>query len=94
LIRLCLVDLICAGVVFLSLPLMPRAVSGEWSRLDGWTVLGDPIGIDRFWGGTVGQGVTLVSSSDSLPHPRVQFPLQNSIVSNLENYVIFYIKSI
>jgi hypothetical protein len=37
--------------------------------------LGDPIGVDRFWGGTIGQGVTLVSSSDSLPHPHVQFPL-------------------
>jgi hypothetical protein len=54
-------------------------------------MLGDPVGIDRFWGGTVGQGVTLVSSSDSLPHPRVQFPLQNSIASNLEkNYNILY----
>jgi hypothetical protein len=49
-------------------------------------MLGDPVGI--------GQGATLVSSSDSLPHPHVQFSLQNSIVSNLEKFVIFYIKSI
>jgi hypothetical protein len=35
-------------------------------------------------GGTVGQGVALVSSSDSLPHPVYTFPLQNSVVLNLE----------
>jgi hypothetical protein len=71
LLRLCLIDLICAGVVLLSLPLMSMTVTGEWSRLDGWTVLGDPVGVDHLWGGTVGQGVTLVSSSDSLPYPHV-----------------------
>jgi hypothetical protein len=92
LLSLCLVNLICAGVVLLSLPVMPRAVTSEWSRLDCWTRAGRPVGVDRFWGGTVGQGVTLVSSSDLLPHPHVQFPLQNSVVSNLKK--IFYIKSI
>jgi hypothetical protein len=46
-------------------------------------------------GGTIGQGVALVSSSDSLPHPHILFLLQNSVVSNLESkLVIFYIKSI
>jgi hypothetical protein len=46
-------------------------------------------------GGTIGQGVNLVSSSDSLLHPHVQFLLQNSVVSNLESkIVILYIKSI
>jgi hypothetical protein len=44
--------------------------------------------------GTIGQGVALVSSSDSLPHPCI-FPLQNCVVSKLEQkIVIFYIKSI
>jgi hypothetical protein len=57
-------------------------------------ILRDPVGVDRFWGGIIGQGGTLVSSSDSLPHPHVQFPLQNSVVSNLEKIIIFYIKSI
>jgi hypothetical protein len=46
-------------------------------------------------GGTVGQGVALASSSDSLPYPHVQFSAVNSVVSNLESkLVIFYIKSI
>jgi hypothetical protein len=35
-------DLICAGVVLLSLPVMPRAATSEWSRLDGWTRAGRP----------------------------------------------------
>jgi hypothetical protein len=39
--------------------------------------------------------VALVSSSDLLPHPTYTFPLQNSVISNLESkLVIFYIKSI
>jgi hypothetical protein len=48
LLRLCLVDLIRASVVLLSLLVMPRAVTSEWSRLDGWTRAGRPIGVDRF----------------------------------------------
>jgi hypothetical protein len=48
LLRLCLVDLIVAGVVLLTLPVMLRAVTSEWSRLDGWTRAGRPVGIDRF----------------------------------------------
>jgi hypothetical protein len=36
-LRLCLVNLICAGVVILPLPVMLRAVTSEWYRLDGWT---------------------------------------------------------
>jgi hypothetical protein len=43
-----LVDLICAGVVLLSLPVMLRAVTSEWSKLNGWTHAGRPVGIDRF----------------------------------------------
>jgi hypothetical protein len=50
LLRLCLVDLIVAGVVLLTLPVMLRAVTSEWSRLDGWTRAGRPVGIDRFRG--------------------------------------------
>jgi hypothetical protein len=39
--------------------------------------------------------VALVSSSDSLPHPTYTFPLQNSVVSNIESrLIIFYIKNI
>jgi hypothetical protein len=38
----CLVDLICAGVVILPLSVMLRAVSSEWFRLDGWTRAGRP----------------------------------------------------
>jgi hypothetical protein len=82
LLRLCLVNLICVGVVLLSLPVMPMAVTNEWSRLNGWTRAGRPRRTSD--GGTAGQGVALVSSSDSLPHQCVQFSLQNSVVSNLE----------
>jgi hypothetical protein len=35
-------------------------------------------------GGTIGQGVALISLSDSLPHSHILFPLQNSVVSNLK----------
>jgi hypothetical protein len=95
LLRLCLVDLICAGVVLLSLSVMSRAVTSEWSRLDGLTHAGRPYALTASAGGTVGQGVSLVSSSDSIPHPTYTFPLQNSVVSNLESkLVIFYIKNI
>jgi hypothetical protein len=34
-LSLCLVDLICACVILLSLLVMLRAVTSEWSRLDG-----------------------------------------------------------
>jgi hypothetical protein len=46
-------------------------VSGSDSMVG--PVLGDPVGVDCFWGGTIGQGVALVLSSNLLPHPRVQF---------------------
>jgi hypothetical protein len=95
LLKLCLVDLICAGVVLLSLLVMPKAVTSEWSRLDGWIMLGNPKALTSSEGGTVGQGVALVSLSDSLPHPCILFPQQNSVVSNLgSKLIIFYIKSI
>jgi hypothetical protein len=47
-------------------------------------VLGDPQALIASEGGTVQQGVTLVSSSDSFLHPRILFSLQNSVVSNIE----------
>jgi hypothetical protein len=47
-------------------------------------MLGDLYALTASEGGIVGHGVTLVSSSDSLPHPRILFPLQNSIVLNFE----------
>jgi hypothetical protein len=37
-------------VVFLSLLVMLRVVTSEWSKINGWTRAGDPVGIDRFWG--------------------------------------------
>jgi hypothetical protein len=75
LLKLCLVDLICAGVVHLTLPVMPRAVTSNWSRLDGWTHAGRPYALTASEGGTIGQGVALVSSSVSLPHPTYTFSL-------------------
>jgi hypothetical protein len=47
-------------------------------------VLGELYALTASEGGTVGQGVTLVSLSDLLPHPMYTFPLQNSVVSNLK----------
>jgi hypothetical protein len=45
-------------------------------------------------GGILGQAVVLVLSSVSLSHLCVTFPLQNSVVSKLEQKtVIFYIQS-
>jgi hypothetical protein len=51
-------------VVFLSLPVMPSAVTSGRSRLDGWTASE---------GGILGKNVALVSLSESLPHLRVIF---------------------
>jgi hypothetical protein len=36
-------------------------------------MLGDSLALTAYEGGTVGQGVSLVSLSDSLPHPRILF---------------------
>jgi hypothetical protein len=54
---------------------MPRAVTSNWSRLDGWTHAGRPYALTASEGGTIGQGVALVSSSVSLPHPTYTFSL-------------------
>jgi hypothetical protein len=35
-------------VVLLSILMMPMVATSERYRLDSWTVLGDPVGINRF----------------------------------------------
>jgi hypothetical protein len=47
-------------------------------------VLGELYTLTASEGGTIGQGVALISLSDSLPHSHILFPLQNSVVSNLK----------
>jgi hypothetical protein len=48
-------------------------VSGPDSTVG--SVLREPYALTASESGTVGQGVALVSSSDSLSHPRIFFPL-------------------
>jgi hypothetical protein len=64
-------------------------VSGSDSTVG--SVLREPYALTASEGGTVGQGVALVSSSDSLLHPRIFFRCKTLLYQILnKNYNILY----
>jgi membrane-bound acyltransferase YfiQ involved in biofilm formation len=69
---------------------MPRLVTRGWSRLDGWALYWETLwALTAFEGGILGQGVSLVSSSVSLPRLRVYFHHKTLLYENLnQNYNI------
>jgi hypothetical protein len=74
--------------------MMPRVipVSGPHSMVG--PMLGDPQALTSSEGGIVGQGVALVSSSDSLPHSCILFCCKTLLYQILnKKYNIFILRT-